>query len=256
MTDRPHQKFKNIDIVLVRPLRPGNVGSAARVIKNMGFPRLVLVDPCDHLASEAYQMAYGAHDILQKARLTRTLPQAITRARFVVGLTGHNYRGYEKPLALSQTVPEILAHAQRYPVAILFGSEATGLTSDEIPLCQRLAIIPTAGTPTSLNLAQAVVVVLYEMVRCSQEPAPSASSHLASVTETERLYEELSELLTRIQFIKGRQGTSLLLRLRQIFARAGLAPQEVRMLRGIVRQIMWSIRHSQGSRKGKSPKDR
>jgi TrmH family RNA methyltransferase len=255
MTDRPPQKFKNIDIVLVRPLRPGNVGSAARAIKNMGFPRLVLVDPCDHLASEAYQMAYGAHDILQEARLTKTLPEAVSKARFIVGMTGHNYRGYEMPIPLPQVVPEILAHGQRHPVAILFGSESTGLTVDEILLCQRLAIIPTAGTHTSLNLAQAVVVVLYELFRGSQEKISPAPLQLAPVAETERLYRELSELLTRIQFIKGRQGKSLILRLRQIFARTGLAPQEVRMLRGIVRQIMWLTCHSQGSRKKKSPKD-
>ena len=238
--------LKNIQIVLVRPTRPGNIGAAARAMKNMGLSRLVLVQPVDHLCPDAYTMAYGAHDILEGARVFKTLPRALGRCRFVVGTTARTHKGYGKPAPLARITPRILEKAERYRVAILFGPESSGLSNDEIALCQSLAAIPTGGTHTSLNLAQAVMVAAYELTRTAASGLKSGSPPQRPVADTdqrERFFNELRELLTLIGFIKGRQGEHILADLRRIFGRAEPDGRELRILRGIIRQVRWALVH-------------
>ncbi|MGH7274955.1 MAG: RNA methyltransferase [Nitrospiria bacterium] len=250
MKRRLQDPLQRIEIVLVRPLRPGNIGAVARAMKNMGLSRLVLVDPSDHFAlgrsSEAYQMAYGANEILDRVRAAKTLLQAVSRAGLVVGTTVRHHKGYGRLLPLPQVVPEILSCATRQRVAVVFGSERTGLTNDEIALCQRLVVIPTGPAFPSLNLAQAVIVVLYELFRGSQKkatpPGRAPDRLLAPSKELERFYDDLEQLLIRIGFVKGRQGRFILTDLRRIFGRSGLDSREVRILRGILRQIRWAER--------------
>jgi TrmH family RNA methyltransferase len=241
--------FKNISIVLVRPTRPGNIGAAARAIKNMGLSRLLLVRPTDPLSSDAYTMAYGAHDILEAAKIYETLPQALARTRYVVGTTARIHKGYGKPAPLAPAMPDILTRAGRHSVAILFGPESSGLANDEIALCQSLVTIPTGRAHGSLNLAQAVMVVAYEMMRCAQakskrSPAgPAGRREIVDTNQRERFHAELKELLTIIGFVKGTQGTHIQADLRRIFGRADLDGRELRILRGIVRQVRWALRH-------------
>ncbi len=263
--------FSHIEVVLVRPLRPGNIGSTARAMKNMGFSKLVLVDSCNHLVSEAYQMAYGAHDILEGASQFSTLPEAVSKVARVIAFTGHSYQQYEAPRPLPKVVPEIITEAQNHPIALVFGSEATGLNRDEIPICHLFSMIPTAGIHASLNLAQAVVVVLYEILWEYQKRVSTVnvdkdqrknllglsslsenpqSTHFqvppqALVGQTERLYMEFEVFLTKIGFIRGRQGKSTLLKIRRLFSRTGLTSQEVRLLRGIVHEVSWVLSRSQ-----------
>jgi TrmH family RNA methyltransferase len=212
-------------------------------MKNMGLTRLILVEPSDHLSTEAYQMAYGATEILQRARVAKTLSQAISRAGLVVGTTARLRKGCGGLLPLSKAVPEILSCAIRQRVAVVFGSERTGLTNDEASLCQRLVVIPTAPDFPSLNLAQAVMVVLYEVWRGLSRKIVVPDRTLASSQELERFYQDLEELLVQIEFVKGRQGRFILADLRRIFGRTGLDAREVRILRGILTQIRWSRRH-------------
>ncbi|MBI3597054.1 MAG: RNA methyltransferase [Nitrospirae bacterium] len=241
--------LKNIRIVLVRPTRPGNIGAAARAIKNMGLSRLVLVQPVDHLCPDSYTMAYGAHDILERAKVFKSLPRALARCRYVVGTTARTHKGYGKPTPLMKTMPEILTRANRHPVAILFGPESSGLANEEIALCQSLVTIPTAAAHTSINLAQAVMVVAYELRRCAGTEAgkkPAGAAGRRDVVDTdqrERFYRELKELLTMIGFVKGTQGTHIQADLRRIFGRAEPDKRELRILRGIVRQVRWALAH-------------
>lgn len=216
-------------------------------------------------------MAYGAHDILEGADHFSTLPEALSRVARVIAFTGHSYQQYEAPRPLPSVVPEILTEAQHHPIALVFGSEATGLTRDEIPICHLFSMIPTAGIHTSLNLAQAVVIVLYEILLEYQKRVSTATiekeqikkttslskslgNHQttlsqalpsALVGQTERLYMEFETLLTKIGFIKGRQGKSALLKIRRLFSRTGLNSQEVRLLRGIVHEVSWVLSRSQ-----------
>jgi len=225
-------------------------------MKNMGFSKLSLVNSCNHLVSEAYQMAYGAHDVLEGAKHYATLSEAISTSRFVIGLTGHAYQHYEAPLPIQQWVSEILSRAKTHSVAILFGSEATGLSKNEIPACHRLALIPTTQDHTSLNLAQAVIIVLYELQRSMGNSKnfmkKNSPTLLAPIHQTERFYKELGALLEKIGFIKGGQGESILLKIRRVFSRTGLTLQEARLFRGMVHEILMFITHRKGEhQKGK-----
>lgn len=238
--------LKNIQIVLVRPTRPGNIGAAARAIKNMGLSKLVLVQPVDPLSSDSYTMAYGAHDLLEAAKVYKTLPRALARCQYVVGTTARTHKGYGKPAPLMTAIPDILARAKRHRVALLFGSESAGLSNDEIALCQGLVTIPTAEAHTSLNLSQAVMVASYELMRASLLNAGGASAprrEMADTDQRERFYHELKEILTLIGFLKGTQGMRVLADLRRIFGRADLDAREVRILRGIIRQVRWAMTH-------------
>lgn len=208
-------------------------------MKNMGFSKLVLVDPRDYDSPEAFQMAYGAHDVLQKARMVKNLAQAVTKAGLVVGTTVRHHKGYQDILPLPHLVPKILSHATHQQVAIVFGSERTGLTNDEIGLCHRLMVIPSAPVFPSLNLAQAVMVVLYELWKGAQQKIEPQGRTLGPFEELERFYGDLEQLLMEIGFVKGRQGRFILADLRRIFGRSELDSREIRILRGILRQIRW-----------------
>jgi len=238
--------FKNIRFVLVRPSRPGNIGAAARAMKNMGLSDLTLVRPVDPLGSDSYTMAYGAHDLLENATVFKTLRRAVTRCPYVVGTTARTHKGYGKPAPLMQVAPKILEVARKQRVAILFGPESSGLANEEIALCQTLVTIPTGGAHTSLNLAQAVMVVAYELMRASVSKigtAPRPHREIADTNQRERFYDELKELLTLIGFMKGTQGKHILADLRRIFGRSDLDGRELRILRGIVRQARWAMTH-------------
>ena len=241
--------LKNISIVLVRPTRPGNIGAAARAIKNMGLSRLVLVRPVDPLSSDSYTMAYGAHDILETAKIFQSLPRALARFRHVVGTTARTHKGYGKPASLMKTIPDILARAKRHPVAILFGPESSGLANEEIALCQSLMTIPTDTAHTSINLAQAVMVVAYELRRCAETngnnklAAGGRRREIVDTDQRERFYQELKALLKMIGFVKGTQGTHIQADLRRIFGRAEPDERELRILRGIIRQVRWALTH-------------
>lgn len=173
-----------------------------------------------------------------------------------MGLTGHAYQHYEAPLPLHQLAPEILSKAKTHSVSILFGSEATGLSKNEIQACNRFALIPTASDHTSLNLAQAVIIVLYELLRTvgnsKKLKKKNSPTVLAPIDQIDRFYQELGSLLGKIGFIKGKQGQSALLKIRRVFSRTGLTHPEIRLFRGMVHEILMFITHQKGEhQKGK-----
>jgi tRNA/rRNA methyltransferase len=156
--------LRNITIVLVRPQYAGNIGAVCRAMKNMGLSRLILVSPGqDPLSAEARMMATSARDILQKAKIFSSLEEALQGFRWIAGTSarkGINRGPFISPREIS---PEILQHARSIPVAILFGPEDRGLTNRELDPCHALIRIPTHPGLSSLNLAQAVMVMGYEL---------------------------------------------------------------------------------------------
>jgi tRNA/rRNA methyltransferase len=152
----------NIRIVLVEPAGPLNVGSVARVMKNMGLHQLVLVNPqCDHLGEEARLMAVRAADILENARVVESLPEALVGCTRAIATTGD-----DRPLATQREQPaDALPWLKEAPSALIFGREDCGLTNAELNYAQRLIRIPSSDAYTSLNLAQAVAVCCYELYR-------------------------------------------------------------------------------------------
>jgi len=235
--------MRRVDVILVRPLRPGNIGAAARAMKNLGAGRLVLVAPCDHLAPEAYQLAYGAQELLTRATVAATLDEAVSPYRCVIGATVRAHRGYGPAELISTARRPIIARLRRGRIALVFGSEQNGLTNEEIALCHRLIRLPMAAPAPSYNLAQAVLLTLYELFAAAQHPLPAPARPTAPSHELERMYAEWSALLTAIGFLKAPQGLRTMTDLRRIFNRADLNEREIRVIRGMLRQTLWQSAH-------------
>ncbi|MEW6441667.1 MAG: RNA methyltransferase [bacterium] len=237
MIERNH-----ISIVLVEPAHPANIGAAARAMKNMGFHLLRLVRPADHLCEDARRMAMGSQEILEHARVYPTLGRALSDLHVTVGCTAR--KGKERVKTMG---PEALAgHLGGGPpdarIGIVFGREDSGLTNRELDLCNILLAIPTAPEHSSLNLAQAVLVVCYELMKARPAPPPSATAPTtlsASSQELEELYQQAREVLLRIGFLDPANPDRILRVLRRTFGKVGLDPREVRILKGILRQMNW-----------------
>jgi len=236
--------LKHVEVVLVRPTHPGNMGAVARAMHNMGLSRLVLVAPAsDPLGPEARAMAHRSFHLLEAARVVASLGEAVGHCGLVVGTTGKKPRRQPRPVDVRAAAPEILAYGERNRVALVFGPEATGLTTAEMALCHRLVTVPAAPENPSLNLAQAVLLVGYELRRAAQEEGPAPKRALASARELEGFYEHMARVLLEIGFLKPPADAAAFRALRRIFSRADLSAREVRMLRGIFRQVQWALRN-------------
>ncbi|MFN8206469.1 MAG: tRNA/rRNA methyltransferase [Bacteroidales bacterium] len=159
--------------ILVSPAVPGNVGAAARAMKTMGFTEMRLVNPCDHLSTEALMLAHGANDILHAARIYTDFEQALTDVDFVIGTTAKNRR-VKNDFHTPRELPAIL-EIKRETVrraAIVFGREESGLRNEEMELCDLLSTVPMAGSYPSLNLAQAVMLYAWELSAVQRINAP------------------------------------------------------------------------------------
>jgi tRNA/rRNA methyltransferase len=246
----PAGGFTSTRFILVEPSHPGNVGAAARALKTMGFARLVLVAP--RVADvknepEAIAMASGADDVLASAHVVDSLADALVGVRWSVALTAR-MREYGPP----QMPPRALAaraHAfvGQGDIALVFGNERTGLSNADVERCSALAHIPANPAYSSLNLAQAVQVLAYELRLAFQAPAsPHAvvdtAGQNASSDEIEGMYTHLEEALVALQFLDPAQPKKLMSRVRRLFARAGLEHEEVNILRGIAKHILLQAR--------------
>lgn len=231
--------LENVVIILAGTKHPGNIGSAARAMANMGLGRLVLAAPRCRITDESYRLAKAGGPILESARVCRSLAGALRGVRLLVGTTGKN-GGYRSPAAPPRAiVPRILDHAARQRVGILFGPEDTGLVDDDLRLCQLLMRIPTHRRASSINLAQAVMVVAYELFLGSLGHAPARAIRTASLEQTEAMYAQLEKALLEIGFLHTQNAQHMMFALRRIFGRAGLESADVGTLRGIARQISW-----------------
>lgn len=244
MADNP---LKNIALVLVRPQFAGNMGAVCRAMKNMGLSRLIMVSPQqDPQSTEARMMALNAKDILQQAEIFPSLEEALKGFRWVAGTSARMGRNRGPFITLREICPEILAHAQSVPVAILFGPEDRGLTNEELAPCQALITIPTHSHFRSLNLAQAVMIVCYELFLAAlaqqgeEASAPGfITSPPAEFQKLEKMYAHLEELLLKIGFLDPKNPKRIMHSLRRIFGRAKLTDRDVAILRGIFRQLEW-----------------
>lgn len=229
-----------VRVVLVRPEHPGNIGAAARALKNLGFGRLHLVAPeCGHLTTDALKMAYGARDVLEAAGIHASLREALADARWAAAF------GMARPdrpdaVWLADAAPVLLDRAHTHETALVFGPERSGLANDELAACHQLIAVPTDPAQPSLNLAQTVLLACYELTRAHTPPV--APRELATLAELDGLTDHLDRTLHAIGFLQPPQGRRLLQELRAFLNRAQPSPREVRVLRGILRQIGWAIR--------------
>ena len=161
-----------IRIVLVAPSHPGNIGAAARAMKNMGLRELVLVRPRHFPDPEASARASGADDVLASARVVESLQEALSGCGFVAATTSRERDQYFRIADVRDAAVRVLAEAQRSPAAVVFGAERTGLTNEELETAHLLIRIPASDAYASLNLAMAVQLVAYELFRARGVSAP------------------------------------------------------------------------------------
>jgi tRNA/rRNA methyltransferase len=234
----------DIRIVLVEPAGALNVGSIARVMKNMGVQQLVLVNPkCDPQGVEARQMAVHGGDVLDQAKTVASLPEALVGCQQAVATTARD-RALSLPLQPPKTVlPNLLS----VPSALIFGREDSGLTNDELTYAQHCLCLPTASTYPSLNLAMAVGVCVYELQQLADSPTemPVATppKETATLDALEGYYQHLESVLLKIGFLYPHTAPARMQKFRQIFNRANLTPEELALLRGILRQTEWAIQN-------------
>jgi TrmH family RNA methyltransferase len=232
-----------IVVVLVEPQNVVNIAGVVRAMKNMGLSRLRLVRPGEFDAWRIGGIAHRSEDVVEKAQIYDSLQDALAGITLAVGTTARPrtaHRNYARP---RDVVPHVLRHAREgQEVAVLFGREDRGLENDALDLCHHVAIIPTNPDYSSLNLAQAVLLLSYEMFLSSQEeldplPRGRRSTRPATVDELENTYAALEQGLHRIDFFKARTPESILRTLRTVISRAEPDLQEAGLLRAIGYEI-------------------
>lgn len=237
------QALKNIRIVLVETSHPGNVGAAARAAKTMGINDLHLVSPRMFPHADATAFASGAVDLLERAQIHDSLAEAVADCRMVVGTTARRRTVTAPVNTPDEAAGNVVQTAMGQPVALVFGRERTGLTNEELDLCQQLVEIPANPDYSSLNLAAAVQILSYECRRAALRTTGVAgeeeerSDSPATAEQLEGLYEHLEEVLISTGFLDADNPRFLMRRLRRLFGRAGLDERELNILRGILTSV-------------------
>jgi tRNA/rRNA methyltransferase len=248
--------LSKVAIVLNRPRYPENIGAAARAMCNMGLHRLVVVAPERYEAERALKLAtHGARHIVDAMVMAQDLGTALASFSFVVGTTarlGGQRRVYRRPEALAEALIPVSVDNT---IAIVFGPEDRGLTNEDIRLCHALVNIPTADF-SSLNLAQAVMILCYELRRVAVAAPAEATPRLANRFELDAMYDQLRDVLVRISFISHENPEYWMSRIRHFFTRMQLRARDVAILRGICRQIDWYGRKCYDDGRGGRAKER
>jgi len=230
-------------VVLVRTRNPLNIGAAARAMANFGFGRLRVVAPYEPAFREA-QSAVDAESVLTAAQEFRDVAEAVADCSLVVGTAEGRRRTPEEPLrGLEAGVEEIRRHLRSGArVAVVFGSEKRGLSNEELGPCQRVLRIPTEGAQPSMNLGQAVAVVLYEVIRETAAEPETGMAPLATGEDRERLVTLLAETLELSE--AARRGERALgeEKVRRLVRHMGLTKADAAEWMGTVRQVLWKLR--------------
>lgn len=230
-----------VDIVLVRPSRAANVAAAARALKNMGLGSLVMVSPPRGIdRPSARALAYGAWDLLDRARTAPDLRSAVAGCTLVAATSGRD-EGRAATRSPREFAAEAAGLAAGGRIAVVFGPESTGLLNEELALCQMRIRVPTHAAQPSLNLAQAVLLIAYEL-RLAARPAPTgdAPAPRAPVGAVEVALDELRDALLAIRYLNPANPDAILAELRALLLRASVTEREVSLLRGLARQIRWA----------------
>jgi tRNA/rRNA methyltransferase len=231
-------------VVLVAPSHPGNIGAAARAMLTMGLTRLALVAPVRFPDPDAVARASGATDVLDAAQVVATLDEALAGCALAIGLSSRPREFAGRVLPVRAAAAAAVAHAAYGDVALVFGTEMSGLSNRDLARCAMIATIPTSADYASLNLAAAVQVVAYELRVAAAGDAVWQPPRFAPATtdDIEALYAHGARTLAAMRFLDPRRPKRLLPRLRRLFARAGLEKEEVNILRGILARIDQLIR--------------
>lgn len=248
--------------MLHRPSSAENVGAAARVLKNFGFSRLGVVEPPawsgrprsggpgtarDDVMARARKLARRAGDLLDRAEIHRDVRAALAEATWTCGTTSRAVEGRRR-LSPRDLAEEVARRSASGTVAILFGEERRGLSDAELALCQAVCSVPTDPAYDSMNLAQAVAVVAYEIAqaRPSASPPGPPRSEPARHATVEALWERLREVLGRVGYLNPENPDHILDEWRRLLARAEPTQREVELLAAAARALERALQRGAG----------
>ncbi|MDZ7663398.1 tRNA (cytosine(32)/uridine(32)-2'-O)-methyltransferase TrmJ [Thiohalophilus sp.] len=241
--DALNTRLSRVRVVLVSTSHPGNIGAVARAMKNMGLTQLVLVNPAEFPSGEARARASGATDILEQARVVTSMEAAVAGCAVVLGASAR-LRSIPWPsLDPRAAADKVLDVVESADAALVFGRENNGLSNDELDRCNYLVHIPANPDYSSLNIAAATQVLVYELRMSLLEQAGRRDNRFhsdqprATADELERLYKHLQQTLTELDFLKPSAPRQIMRRLRRLFGRAELDRMEINILRGILSAI-------------------
>jgi tRNA/rRNA methyltransferase len=227
--------LNQVRVVLSHTTHPGNIGATARAMKTMGLRHLYLINPRNFPDPQADTMAVGADDVLRDAVVCGSVDEALLGVVFTVAMTARLRDISIEVKTPREAMPLLLQHASTQPVALLFGTEMSGLTNEEMGKAQVLVNIPADPEFSSLNLAAAVQVVGYELNVASQSFLPGTPEvHPAPHEQVEGFFAHMEKTLFEIGFLTTQNPARMMQRLRRLYARAGLEQEEVNILRGIL----------------------
>ena len=240
------QPLGRVRFVLVEPEFGGNVGAAARAMKNLGFSRLHVVSPlCDLGGDEARRMAMDARDVLEGAVVDPDLDVVLEGARTVIGTTRRTGKHRQPHWRLDQIAPEFARLAAAGETAVVFGREKHGLSDTEIDRCTHLVHYPSSQAYPSFNLAQAVLLAAYEMRLALVDVGEVGSSDPPADHGTrEAMYAHLKAALEVIGFLHDDTTEPMMRQIRRMFGKASLTEAEVGIVRGVARQMLWLAREA------------
>jgi len=230
----------NITIILNNPKYPGNIGSTARCMKNMGIETLYVVKSQQPDREAMKQMAtHFAADIVDNIRYYGTLQEAVADFHYIVGMTARMgsksaRQPVIEPKEMASQLVEISKHNE---IALVFGSEDRGLTNEELKYCHVLVNIPTSDRLTSINLSHAVMICCYEIFMNKREPGKRFTPRLATSAELEAMYDHLKTTFIVIGFIKFDNPDYWMMYIRRFLSRIKLYSKEVQIMRGICRHV-------------------
>ena len=239
-------------IILCAPQQPGNIGATVRAMANFGVSDLRLVNPCPHLHPEARKFAVNAHPLLGTAKVYSSLTEALADCQLSIATTRRSGR-LRGELLDSTALPGLLATLPpEARIALVFGREESGLSSDEVALCSHAATVATTDELGSLNLAQAVLLFLYEIFRPQTgiPPLPLTGAVLPPQGEVHAMLTQMDTILERIAFLNPSAPEGARNKLHQLLCRAHPDQEEVALLRGLWTQLGWSINDWRGRKRG------
>ena len=241
---------ENICVILVEPQGPANVGMVCRAMKNMGLRRLRLVNPCSLEHPDALKYAVSAKDLLENAEYFPTLSAALADCPYSVATTRRHGKYRQEIIPVREIVDRIQDVILCNQVALVFGREDSGLSTEEVSLCRWQSTIATSDEYGSLNLAQAVLIFCYELFIGLSAVSDAEPRKLAPAALSEEMYCQMERTLLRIGFLNPQKPAHIMRTFRRILSRAELDEREIAVFRGMMSQIDWATAEYKG-KKGK-----
>ena len=237
-------KTENITIVLNKPKYPGNVGSVARCARNMGIEKIFVVGNRDLAPEEMKQLAtHFAAGIVDRIQHFDELAEALARFGYIVGTTSRRGSARGPVVSPREMAAHIVDISQENEVALLIGPEDTGLSNDDLRFCHLLVTIPTSKHNKSINLSHAAMILCYEIFVARMEAMEAFTPRLAQSEELEGMYDHMKALLMKIGFLNPENPEFWMMHIRRFLSRTSLLSKEVKIIRGICRQLEWYMKN-------------